>query len=218
MSKIIVLMGAPGAGKGTQARLLQERLGLPQISTGDMFRALLKTRTPLAEELRPLLSAGVLVPDELTIRIVRERTGQPDCRDGYVLDGFPRTPAQAAMLEHLAAEQGHKLCAVLVDVPFDILERRVTGRRNCPVCKEIYNVYFKPPKADNVCDIHPEAQLEQRPDDNAETIKARLATYERDTRPLLDYYDGTDRLRRINGARDTEAIYADVERIVTSDK
>jgi adenylate kinase len=122
------------------------------------------------------------------------------------------------MLEHLAAEQGHKLCAVLVDVPFDILERRVTGRRNCPVCKEIYNVYFKPPKADNVCDIHPEAQLEQRPDDNAETIKARLATYERDTRPLLDYYDETDRLRRINGARDTEAIYADVERIVTSDK
>jgi adenylate kinase len=217
MSKIIVLMGAPGAGKGTQARLLQERLGLPQISTGDMFRALLKTETPLAEELRPLLSAGVLVPDELTIRIVRERTGQPDCRDGYVLDGFPRTPAQAAMLEHLAAEQGHKLCAVLVDVPFDILERRVTGRRNCPVCKEIYNVYFKPPKVDNVCDMHPEAQLEQRPDDNAETIKARLATYERDTRPLLDYYEGTDRLRRVDGARDTEAIYTDVERIVTSE-
>jgi adenylate kinase len=218
MSKIIVLMGAPGAGKGTQARLLQERLGLPQISTGDMFRALLKTETPLAAELRPILSAGALVPDELTIRIVRERTGQPDCRDGYVLDGFPRTPAQAEMLEHLAAEQGHRLIAVLVDVPFDILERRVTGRRNCPVCKEIYNVYFKPPKVDNVCDIHPEAQLERRADDNAETIKARLATYERDTRPLLDYYDGTGRLRRIDGARDAAAIYGDVEKIVTNDK
>jgi adenylate kinase len=218
MSKIIVLMGAPGAGKGTQARLLQERLGLPQISTGDMFRALLKTETPLAAELRPILSAGALVPDELTIRIVRERTGQPDCRDGYVLDGFPRTPAQAEMLEHLAAEQGHRLIAVLVDVPFDILERRVTGRRNCPVCKEIYNVYFKPPKVDNVCDIHPEAQLERRADDNAETIKARLATYERDTRPLLDYYDGTGRLRRIDGARDAAAIYEDVEKIVTNDK
>jgi adenylate kinase len=218
MSKIVVMMGAPGAGKGTQARLLQERLGLPQISTGDMFRALLKTETPLAEELRPILSAGALVPDELTIRVVRERTAQADCRSGYVLDGFPRTPAQAEMLEGLAAEQGHTLGAVLVDVPFDILERRVTGRRSCPICKEIYNVYFKPPKSDNVCDLHPEAQLEQRADDNAETIKARLATYERDTRPLLDYYEQSGRLRRIDGTRDTEAIYADIEKAVTSDK
>jgi adenylate kinase len=218
MSKIIVLMGPPGSGKGTQARLVQERLGLPQISTGDMFRALLKTETPLAEELRPILSAGALVPDELTIRVVRERTSQADCRAGYVLDGFPRTPAQAEMLERLVVEQGHTLSAVLVDVPFDILERRVTGRRNCPVCKEIYNIYFKPPKTDNVCDLHPEAQLEQRADDNAETIKARLATYERDTRPLLDYYEQTGRLRRIDGTRDTESIYADIEKAVTSDK
>ncbi|MDT5156812.1 MAG: adenylate kinase [Acidobacteriota bacterium] len=218
MSKIIVMMGPPGSGKGTQARLLQERLGLPQISTGDMFRALLKTETPLAEELRPILGAGALVPDELTIRIVRERTSQTDCRDGYILDGFPRTPAQAEMLERLAAEQGHTLGAVLVDVPFEILERRVTGRRNCPVCKEIYNVYFKPPKVDNVCDLHPEAQLEQRADDNAETIKARLATYERDTSPLLDYYEKTGRLRRVDGTRDTESIYADIGKAVTSDK
>ncbi len=207
-------MGAPGAGKGTQARLLQERLGLPQISTGDMFRALLKTETPLAAELRPLLSAGTLVPDELTIRIVRERTAQPDCRDGYVLDGFPRTPAQAEMLEGLAAEQGHTLAAVLVDVPFDILEKRVTGRRNCPVCGEIYNVYFKPPARDEVCDLHPDARLNRRADDNAETIKARLATYERDTRPLLDYYERTGRLRRVDGDRDSEAIYADIEKAV----
>jgi adenylate kinase len=218
MSKIIVLMGAPGAGKGTQARLLQERLGLPQISTGDMFRALLKTETPLAEELRPILSAGALVPDELTIRVVRERTGQPDCRDGYVLDGFPRTPVQAEMLERLATEQGHTLCAALVDVPFDILERRVTGRRNCPICGEIYNVYFKPPVHDEVCDLHPEMPLNRRADDNAETIKARLATYERDTQPLLDYYEKTGRLRRVDGTRDTEAIYADIERAVMSDK
>src|SRR5215218_7223180 len=155
MSKIIVLMGAPGAGKGTQARLLQERAGLPQISTGDMFRAILKTETPLAGELRPILSAGTLVPDELTMRVVRERTARDDCRGGYVLDGFPRTTAQAGMLEGLAAEQGHTLLAVLIDVPFDILERRTTGRRNCPVCNEIYNVYSKPPKDDNVCDFHP---------------------------------------------------------------
>jgi len=217
MSKIIVLMGAPGAGKGTQARLLQERLGLPQISTGDMFRALLKTETPLAEELRPILGAGALVPDELTIRVVRERTAQADCRDGYVLDGFPRTTAQAEMLEALAVEQGHRLGAVLVDVPFEILEKRVTGRLSCPVCGEIYNVYFKPPARDEVCDLHPDARLARRADDNAETIKARLATYERDTRPLLDYYEKTGRLARVDGTRDTEAIYADIEKAVNGE-
>ncbi len=217
MSKIIVLMGAPGAGKGTQARLLQERLSLPQISTGDMFRALMKTETPLAAELRPILSAGALVPDELTIRIVRERTAQPDCRPGYVLDGFPRTTAQAEMLEALAAEQGHTLGAVMVDVPFDILERRVTGRRNCPVCGEIYNVYFKPPKSDEVCDLHPDVRLNRRADDNAETIKTRLVNYDRNTRPLLDYYEKTGRLVRVDGTRDVEAIYADVEKAVNSE-
>jgi adenylate kinase len=214
MSKIIVLMGAPGAGKGTQARLLQERLGLPQISTGDMFRALLKTETPLAEELRPVLSAGRLVPDELTIRVVRERTAQPDCRAGYVLDGFPRTTAQAGMLEGLASEQGHELLAVLVDVPFDILEKRTTGRRNCPVCNEIYNVYTKPPKVEGVCDNHPEARLNHRADDYPETVKTRLETYERQTQPLLEYYEGSGRLRRVDGARDVESIYTDVEKAV----
>src|SRR4051812_38917965 len=120
--KIIVLMGAPGAGKGTQARLLQERLGLPQISTGDIFRALKAERTPLAEEVRAIMEAGGLVPDEVTIRVVRERTRLEDCRDGYILDGFPRTPAQAAMLEKLAVEQGKRIQAILVDVPFELLE------------------------------------------------------------------------------------------------
>src|ERR671921_279665 len=198
MAKIIVLMGAPGAGKGTQARLLQERLGLPQISTGDMFRTLLKTETPLAEELRPILKAGTLVPDELTMRIVLERTSQPDCRAGYVLDGVPRTTAQAEMLEGLAKEQGHALLAVLVDVPSDILEKRMTGRRNCPVCGEIYNVYTKPPRVDGFCDLHPEARLNHRADDNAETIKTRLVNYDRNTRPLLDYYEKTRRLVRVD--------------------
>jgi adenylate kinase len=217
MSNIIVLMGAPGAGKGTQARLLQERLGLPQISTGDMFRAMKQAETPLAEQLRGILASGALVPDELTMRLVEERTSQADCRDGYVLDGFPRTPAQAEMLERLAAEQKHALVALLVDVPFYILERRVTGRRSCPVCGEIYNVYFKPPKVDNVCDFHPDVQLEQRADDNGETIKARLSTYERETQPLLDYYERTGRLRRVDGTRNTEAIYADIEKAVKSE-
>ena len=218
MSKIIVLMGPPGSGKGTQARLLAERLGLPHISTGDIFRAMKQAETPLGERLRRTLASGALVPDDLTVRVVEERTARPDCRDGYVLDGFPRTPAQADMLETLAAKQGHGLVAVLVDVPFDILEKRVTGRRNCPVCGEIYNIYFKPPKSDEVCDLHPEVKLKRRADDNAETIKTRLATYEQETRPLLEYYERTGRLRRVDGTRDPEAIYADIERAVISDE
>ena len=217
MSKIVVIMGAPGAGKGTQARLLQERLGLPQISTGDMFRALLKTQTPLAEEVRPILASGRLVPDELTIRIVEDRTGREDCRGGYILDGFPRTTVQAEMLERIAGAQGHGVAAVLVDVPFDILEKRLTGRRTCPVCGEIYNVYFKPPVREGFCDLHPEAQLSHRADDNEATIKTRLLTYERDTRPLLDYYDSTGRLSRVDGTREPEAIYAEIEKTVKSE-
>ncbi len=216
MSKIVVLMGAPGAGKGTQARLIQERLGLPQISTGDMFRAMKDAQTPLAEEVRSILASGRLVPDEVTARVVRERTSSEDTRGGYVLDGFPRTAAQAETLETLAREQGHEITAVFVDVPAEILEKRMTGRRNCPVCKEIYNIYFKPPKVEGFCDLHPEARLNQRADDNEETIRTRLSTYERETQPLLDYYERTGRLRRVEGTRDPEAIYGDIEKIATS--
>jgi adenylate kinase len=212
MSKIIVLMGAPGAGKGTQARLLQERLHLPQISTGDIFRALKHAQTPLAQEVRDIMERGQLVPDELTIRLVKERTAQEDCRDGYILDGFPRTPAQAASLEKLAAEQGHDIVAILIDVPRDMLEKRMTGRRNCPVCGEIYNIYFKPPRHDNVCDFHPEAELVHRADDNSETVKARLATYEEQTRPLIEYYKTAGLLRTVDGTREPEEIYEDVVR------
>ncbi|HJS25060.1 MAG TPA: adenylate kinase, partial [Pyrinomonadaceae bacterium] len=195
MAKIIVLMGAPGAGKGTQARLLQERLHLPQISTGDIFRALKNAQTPLAQEVREIMERGQLVPDDLTIRLVKERTAQPDCQNGYILDGFPRTPAQAASLEKLAAEQGNTIIAVLIDVPRELLEQRMTGRRSCPICGEIYNIYLTPPKYDNVCDFHPEAQLVHRADDNVETVKARLATYEKQTQPLIDYYKAAGLLR-----------------------
>ena len=218
MSKIVVLMGAPGAGKGTQARLLQERLGLPQISTGDIFRAMKAADTPLGEELRATLASGALFPDDLTNRIVRERTDAEDCRGGYVLDGYPRTTAQAEALEKIASGQGHALSAVFIDVPFDILEKRLTGRRSCPVCGEIYNVYLKPPKVEDFCDFHPEARLKHRTDDNPETIRTRLVTYERDTRPLLDYYERTGRLRRVDATRTPEEVYADIEKIVTSDK
>ncbi len=218
MAKIIVLMGAPGAGKGTQARLLQERKGLPQISTGDMFRALAESETSLAEEVRAVQEAGKLISDDLVIRIVEERTSQPDCRAGYILDGFPRTTAQATMLENLAFEQQHEILAILVDVPFESLEKRATGRRSCPVCGEIYNVYFKPPIKDDVCDQHPEAQLVHRADDTPEKIRVRLETYEQQTRPLLDYYEASRRLRRVVGAGEPETIYAEIERLVTGDQ
>ena len=218
MTKIIVMMGAPGAGKGTQARLLQERLRLPQISTGEMFRAIKRAQTPLAEEIRPFMEAGGLVPDELTIRVVEERTAQPDGKGGYILDGFPRTTTQAEMLERLAAAQGHTITAILVDVPFDILEKRTTGRRDCPICGEIYNIYFRPPKVDEVCDLHPEAQLRRRADDNPETVARRLEIYERETRPLLNYYAQTGRLHRVDGTHAPEAIYAEIEKAVTGDK
>jgi adenylate kinase len=218
MSKIIVLMGAPGAGKGTQARLLQERLGLPQISTGDMFRELGKAQTPLAEEVRAVQASGKLISDDLVIRIVHERTGREDCARGYILDGFPRTTAQAAMLEKLAVEQDKQILAIVVEMPFELLEKRAVGRRLCPVCGEIYNVYFKPPKSDNVCDLHPEAQLTHRADDQPEKIKIRLDTYDNQTRPLLDYYEASKRLHRVDGTGEPEAIYAEILKTVTSDK
>jgi adenylate kinase len=210
MAKIIVLMGAPGAGKGTQARLIQERLGLPQISTGDMLRAL------QAEDIHSTQTSGQLISDEVVIRLVRERTDKNDCKHGYVLDGFPRTAAQAEMLERLAAAQGNDLIAILVDVPTEILEKRLTGRRNCPVCREIYNVYFKPPKSDNVCDRHSTVQLEQRSDDAPGKVQIRLQTYENQTRPVLDFYRASSRLRTVDGARELEEIYKDIEAIVKS--
>lgn len=212
------MMGAPGAGKGTQARLLEERLGLPQISTGDMFRALKEARTPLAEEVRAIMQTGQLVSDEVTFRVVQERTSHEDCKSGYILDGFPRNAAQAVMLEQLAVAQGKKVQAILVDVPLTELEQRMVGRRNCPVCGEIYNIYSKPPKTDNVCDLHPEAQLNHRADDNAETVQARLNTYEQQTRPLLDFYQAANLLHRVDGTREPETIYSDIEKIVIGDE
>jgi adenylate kinase len=217
MSKIIVLMGAPGAGKGTQARLLQERLHLPQISTGDIFRSLKSAQTPLAQEVREIMERGQLVPDELTIQLVKERTSKDDAQEGYILDGFPRTPAQAESLEKLAAEQGKDILAIQIDVPCDRLEKRMTGRRNCPVCNEIYNIYFKPPRHDNVCDFHPEAQLVHRGDDNLETVRKRLATYEQQTRPLLDYYASKNLLRVVDGNRKRESIYQDIAAVVSDE-
>jgi adenylate kinase len=217
MSKIIVLLGAPGAGKGTQARLLQERLHLPQISTGDIFRGLKNSQTPLAQEVKDIMQRGQLVPDDLTTRLVRERTANEDAQRGYILDGFPRTPAQAVSLAEIAAEQGKDIVPILIDVPTDLLLKRLTGRRSCPVCGEIYNIYFKPPKNDNVCDRHPDVQLVQRADDNVETVKARLATYDEQTRPLIEYYKAAGVLRTVDGTQEPEATYNDLLPLVNAE-
>jgi adenylate kinase len=202
-------MGAPGAGKGTQARLIQERLGLPQISTGDMLRAL------AVADIHTTQASGRLISDDVVIELVRQRTLRDDCRNGYVLDGFPRTAAQAEMLERLAAEESKGLIAALIDVPTSVLEQRLSGRRTCPVCNEIYNVYFKPPKSDNFCDRHCDIQLEQRPDDELDKVQIRLETYERQTRPVLDYYRRSGRLKIVDGTKEPEAVYADLAKIIT---
>lgn len=214
MGKIIVLIGAPGAGKGTQARLLQERKSIPQISTGDMFREMKNADTPLAREVQVTMAAGKLISDELTLQIVKERTSREDCQGTYLLDGYPRTAVQAEQLEELAKEQGKEIQAIEVDIPRDELMKRLTGRRSCPVCGEIYNIYSKPPKIDGFCDFHNETQLTHRADDNEESVATRLATYDQATAPLLAYYENSERLHKINGNRELEEIYAELEKLV----
>jgi len=214
MDKIIVLIGAPGAGKGTQARLFEERKNIPQISTGDMFREMKNSSTSLATEVQKIMATGKLISDELTFEIVKERTAKEDCQATYILDGFPRTAVQAEMLEKLAAEQNKEISAILIDVPLENLEKRMTGRRKCSVCGEIYNIYFKPPIRENFCDLHPAERLEQRADDTEEKAKVRLTTYEEQTKPLLDYYENTKRLRKVNGTVDSETIYRQLEKLI----
>ena len=159
-------------------------------------------------------AAGKLAPDDLVIRVVQDRTARADCHDGYVLDGFPRTLAQAVMLEELAGEQNKRIMAVAIDVPLDVLEKRTTGRRSCPVCGEIYNIYFKPPQSDETCDLDRGVKLVTRADDSAEKVRVRLETYERQTQPLLRYYDESHRLQRVDGTRDRESIYQELEKII----
>jgi len=214
MNKIVVLIGAPGAGKGTQARLLQERKGIPQISTGDMFREMKTLDTPLAREVQEIMASGKLVSDDVTYRIVKDRTSRSDINGTYVLDGYPRTDVQAKQLEELAREQGKEIRAIEVDVPKDELLRRLTGRRTCPVCGEIYNIYSKPPESDNVCDLHPSVQLSHRSDDNEESVRTRLETYEKSTAPLIEFYRSSGRLKKVDGTGDVEDIYRQIEELI----
>lgn len=212
MAKIIVLIGAPGAGKGTQARLLEERCGIPQISTGDMFREMKKADTPLAREVQATMAAGKLISDELTFQIVKDRTARET--GSYILDGYPRTAVQAEQLEALAGEQNKTIQAIEVSLPREELTKRLTGRRSCSVCGEIYNIYSKPPKQNNVCDFHPETRLIHRADDNEESVSTRLAIYDELTKPLLDYYGSTGRLEKVNGEGSLEEIFQSINRLI----
>ncbi len=207
-------MGAPGAGKGTQARLLQTRRKIPQISTGDMFREMKELDTPLAKEIRQIMASGNLISDELTLEVVKERVSRDYCKGTFILDGYPRTEVQAKQLEQISENLNKPVQAILVDVPLEKLEMRMTGRRSCPVCGEIYNIHFKPPKNDNVCDFHPDTKLKHRTDDYEDKVKVRLATYEKNTAPLIDYYEKSDRLARVNGEGGLEEIYAELEKLV----
>jgi adenylate kinase len=210
MHKIIVLIGPPGAGKGTQARLLQERRGLPQISTGDLFREMRNSDSPLAKEVQAIMASGKLISDELTFEVVKDRTSREDCSGSFILDGYPRTSVQARQLEELSSETGKQVIAIEVSVPREELMKRLTGRRSCPECGEIYNVYSRPPKNEGVCDMHPDAQLTHRADDNEESVGARLATYDELTKPLLDYYSESGRLLSIDASGDVEEIFGEI--------
>lgn len=184
---------------------------MPQISTGDMFREMKSSDTPLAREIQAIMASGKLISDELTYEVVRERTSRVDCRDSYILDGYPRTAVQAEQLEALAKESGKEIQAVEVSVPRSELTKRLTGRRSCPVCGEIYNIHSKPPKADGFCDAHPDAALTHRADDNEESVAARLETYDAQTRPLLEYYSQSGRLLQVDASGEVEEIYAELE-------
>lgn len=216
MSRIVVLIGAPGAGKGTQARLLESRLNIPQISTGDMFREMKSADTDLAKEVREIMDAGSLVPDDVTYRMVVERTSRDDCSATYVLDGFPRTIVQAEMLEELAKEQDKEITAILIDVPFEDLEKRLTGRRSCAKCGEIYNIYLKPPKVEGECDFHPDAELIHRSDDHSDKVRARLETYKENTMPLLEYFEKSGRLVKLDATSDPETVYSRLEKLIAA--
>jgi len=198
MSKIIVIIGAPGAGKGTQSRLLSEKYEYPQISTGDILRDMARADTPLGRKIKETMAAGRLVSDEILAEVIRTRTSQPDCSDGYILDGYPRTLDQARLLEELALNQGKEIRLARIVVSEEALFKRLTGRRACPKCGEIYNIYFRPPKVDEVCDLDG-APLVQRNDDHPESVNKRFEEYKQSTAPLIDYYRQSGRLIELNG-------------------
>lgn len=203
----IIMLGAPGAGKGTQAKLIAEKYGLPHVSTGDIFRANVKEGTELGLEARKYMDQGLLVPDELTVKILLDRVGRPDCSAGYVLDGFPRTIPQAQVLEKALAEMGDQIdFAIDVDVPDENIVRRMGGRRACVGCGATYHVEHVPPKAEGICDTCG-GELILREDDRPETVKNRLKVYHDQTQPLIDFYQQKGILRVVDGTVDMKDVF-----------
>ena len=207
----ILLMGPPGAGKGTQAEKLIREYGIPQISTGDMFRAAVKSGTALGKEAKSYMDKGALVPDSVTVGIVKERLAQDDCKKGWILDGFPRTTAQASALDAILHDLGIQLTAVLdFNVNRDDLVKRVSGRLVCRQCGASFHKEFRPPKQEGVCD-NCGGDLYQRADDNEVTVRERLAVYDTSTKPLIDYYKVSGRYYEINGDQSMDKVFADVQ-------
>jgi adenylate kinase len=207
----IILIGPPGAGKGTQAKRMIDRLGVPQISTGDMFRAAVKEGTPMGKKAKEYMDKGALVPDDVVIGVVRERFQKPDAKKGFVLDGFPRTLEQAKALDGLLRDMGTKLDhVVVIEVPDNNLVGRLTGRRTCKGCGYMHHVEFDPPKKEGICDKC-SGELYLRDDDKESTIRERLGTYHAQTSPLIDYYSKVNIVRKIDGTKSME----DVQNTIT---
>jgi adenylate kinase len=210
----VILFGPPGAGKGTQAQRLLSAYGTPQISTGDILRQAVKDGTPLGLKAKPLMEAGKLVPDELVIGLVEDRLKRPDCLSGMVLDGFPRTVAQAQALDTMLASLGRRIDHVLsLEVPLEVLVRRLSGRRSCPKDGRVYHVTEAPPQRAGVCDAC-QTPLVQRPDDQEEVVRARQVTYRRDTEPLKAFYARRGLLRPVDGTGTLDEVFGRIQAVL----
>lgn len=218
----VILLGPPGAGKGTQAKKIVEHYGIPQISTGDLLREHVQRGTELGRQAKIIMDRGDLVPDELMYDIVAERLRRMDCQPGFILDGFPRTAGQAgwldAFLEKEFFDKSPEFCQPVViqlEVDYNQLLLRLTGRRSCPTCGRIYNIHFQPPRVDELCDLDG-SKLVQRNDDREEVIRERLAAYDRQTKPLVDYYRAQDRLVALDADRPVEEVAQQIFGVIDS--
>ena len=210
----IIMLGAPGAGKGTQAKMIAEKYGLPHISTGDIFRANIKNGTELGKEAKEYMDKGLLVPDELTVRLLLDRVAQDDCKNGYVLDGFPRTIPQAEVLDEKLSDLGEKVdYAINVDVPDEHIVNRMSGRRACVGCGATYHMVYAPTKKEGVCDVCG-AELILRDDDKPETVQKRLSVYHEQTQPLIDFYEKKGVLRSVDGTLPMEEVFTAITKIL----
>ena len=210
----IIMLGAPGAGKGTQAKMIAEKYGIPHVSTGDIFRANIKNGTELGMEAKKYMDQGQLVPDELTVKILLDRVAQDDCKNGYVLDGFPRTIPQAESLTKALSERGEAVdYAVNVDVPDENIINRMSGRRACINCGATYHIVYNPSKKEGICDTCGQ-QLVLRDDDKPETVQKRLKVYHEQTQPLIDYYKKQNILKSVDGTQPMEKVFADIVAIL----